>query len=444
MDLRVESQGLIRVASEDEWEQKRLVLADVLLDFLLPHPDELQPLDMSVLSVERLDGYERRLIEYSTLPGERVRAYLLVPGDAGALPAPGVLALHQTTCCGKDEVVGLGCDPTLAYGRDLVRRGHVVLAPDGITMGERVSGAPCGDTRAVYARHPHWSALGIMTWEGIQAVTLLADLPEVDGTRIGCIGHSHGGYGTLFLAAFDPRIRASVVSCGFMGLCHDDDPLRWARRSGFVFMPGLRPYIRKNDLPFDFHELLAMIAPRPLLNISASNDAIFPGSATSSELAVDEAEVVYEQIFDAGGRLTNRIHASGHSMPHAIKQEAYDWLDAWLGGGGPPAGPDEQGGWWVQPDRQEEGQVTVRVGSLDSSDSVFRFRLEAPSAVTLTIYDLTGKRVRRLVRGEYVTGQHEASWDGSTDGGERVATGIYFYRLTAGDDVCSGKAFVLR
>ena len=332
MTLWVEKEGYVQVTSAGQWEEKRSIIQEVLLDFLLPHPDELQPLDLVLLSEEDMGGYVRKKLEYSTLPGERVRAWLLIPTRGNTLPAPGILALHQTTPSGKDEVVGLEGDPRMAYGLELVRRGYVVLAPDGITMGERVSGAPFSDTRAIYERFPHWSALGIMTWEAVQAVNVLVSLPEVDSTRIGCIGHSHGGYGSMFLAAFDPRIKAAVSSCGLMKSCDDVDPLRWARSSGFVSMPELRPYIKKRFFPFDFHEVVALIAPTPFLNISASNDPIFPGSGESSTRATDEARVIYSRIYGLDDRLVNLIHSSGHSFPSSARQEAYRWFDKWLKG----------------------------------------------------------------------------------------------------------------
>ncbi|MBZ0268295.1 T9SS type A sorting domain-containing protein [bacterium] len=61
------------------------------------------------------------------------------------------------------------------------------------------------------------------------------------------------------------------------------------------------------------------------------------------------------------------------------------------------------------------------------------FSLEANAAVTLDIYDLQGRRVRSLVDGDtYEAGRsHRVSWDGRTQGGERVPGGVYFARITA-------------
>jgi dienelactone hydrolase len=446
MTLWVEKEGYVQVASVGQWEEKRSIIQEVLLDFLLPHPDELQPLDLLLLSEEDMGGYVRRKLEYSTLPGERVRAWLLIPTRGNTIPAPGILALHQTTPSGKDEVVGLEGDPKMAYGLELVRRGYVVLAPDGITMGERISGAPFSDTRAIYERFPHWSALGIMTWEAVQAVNVLVSLPEVDSTRIGCIGHSHGGYGSMFLAAFDPRIKAAVSSCGLMKSCDDVDPLRWARSSGFVAMPELKPYVKKRSFPFDFHEVVALIAPTPFLNISASNDPVFPGSGESSTRATDEARVIYSRIYGLDDRLVNLVHSSGHSFPSSARQEAYRWFDRWLKGKhiGREPGESEPPAVETTADPVALTEAPqVRVDSRQDGVNVFSFSLEARSRTSLAIYDVTGRRIRNLLESDLGPGRYDVSWNGSSDDGRIVSAGVYFYRLETEGKARSGKVFVL-
>jgi predicted outer membrane repeat protein len=62
--------------------------------------------------------------------------------------------------------------------------------------------------------------------------------------------------------------------------------------------------------------------------------------------------------------------------------------------------------------------------------------------ITLTIYDLAGRKVKTLVS-EYVTvGDHEARWDGRDEGGKRVASGVYLYRLNT-DQLVETKRMVL-
>lgn len=67
-----------------------------------------------------------------------------------------------------------------------------------------------------------------------------------------------------------------------------------------------------------------------------------------------------------------------------------------------------------------------------------------PVRATLEIYNLLGQRVRTLVDGEQAAGTYSARWDGTDDGGTTVASGVYLYRLTAGDFVAMRKMLFLR
>ncbi|MDQ7039425.1 MAG: S8 family serine peptidase [Rhodothermus sp.] len=58
-----------------------------------------------------------------------------------------------------------------------------------------------------------------------------------------------------------------------------------------------------------------------------------------------------------------------------------------------------------------------------------------PEVVRLTIYDLLGRQVRQLVEGTPGPGRHVVLWDGRSDAGNEVASGLYFVRLEVGDQV---------
>ena len=62
----------------------------------------------------------------------------------------------------------------------------------------------------------------------------------------------------------------------------------------------------------------------------------------------------------------------------------------------------------------------------------------------IVIYDVRGKRVRTLVSGNVVAGYNEAVWDGRDDSGNRVASGVYLYRLRAGRVVETKKMVMLK
>jgi hypothetical protein len=63
--------------------------------------------------------------------------------------------------------------------------------------------------------------------------------------------------------------------------------------------------------------------------------------------------------------------------------------------------------------------------------------------VTLTIYDLLGREVRTLVNQQMPYGRHRVHWDGTNDHGQAVGSGVYTYRLQAGDpSMGSGQRYV--
>jgi Peptidase family C25/FlgD Ig-like domain len=72
------------------------------------------------------------------------------------------------------------------------------------------------------------------------------------------------------------------------------------------------------------------------------------------------------------------------------------------------------------------------------------FDLPRRSPVTVTIVNILGEVVSTVVDGEYPAGTHEVVWDGKTDGGASAASGIYFYRLSAGDFAQTRKMILLK
>jgi len=62
-----------------------------------------------------------------------------------------------------------------------------------------------------------------------------------------------------------------------------------------------------------------------------------------------------------------------------------------------------------------------------------RFFLPEAREIELTIYDAAGRRVRTLARGPWKAGEHTVQWNGRDDRGGSVASGVYLYRLRAGD-----------
>ncbi|MCP4581635.1 MAG: T9SS type A sorting domain-containing protein [candidate division Zixibacteria bacterium] len=76
--------------------------------------------------------------------------------------------------------------------------------------------------------------------------------------------------------------------------------------------------------------------------------------------------------------------------------------------------------------------------------TTIRFGLAKKANVNLQVYDVLGRQVRNLVDTEMDAGYHEVIWDGKSSSGDNVSTGIYFYKLEAGDFKSVKKMLMLK
>ena len=67
-----------------------------------------------------------------------------------------------------------------------------------------------------------------------------------------------------------------------------------------------------------------------------------------------------------------------------------------------------------------------------------------PVHTTLVVYNLMGQKVRVLLDEEMTPGDYQAVWDGKDDNGQKVSSGIYFYRFKAGDNSETKKMIMLK
>jgi len=72
------------------------------------------------------------------------------------------------------------------------------------------------------------------------------------------------------------------------------------------------------------------------------------------------------------------------------------------------------------------------------------FSLPTPSEVNLIIYNILGEKVKTLAKGWFEAGSHTVTWNGTNESGSVVASGIYFYKLTAGENVVVKKMSLLK
>src|SRR5580693_1876943 len=234
-------------------------------------PPPRVPLELETLETVACDGYRRHTIVFDTETTMSVPAYLLVPHGRSA-PGPAVLAMHGHGA-GKSTVVGL--EPTESgngdYAQQLARRGYVVLAPDLRCFGERADWNPpdhygC-DTNLVHAVMSGENPLAQNLWDLARSLDVLEAHPLVDPGRLGMVGLSYGATVTLFLAAVDERVAACVVS-GYFSSWAESHKMPW-NMCGSQVLPGMLGRLEHVDLG-------ALVAPRPMLVESGSQDDLFP------------------------------------------------------------------------------------------------------------------------------------------------------------------------
>ncbi|MCA9104851.1 MAG: dienelactone hydrolase family protein [Planctomycetales bacterium] len=320
---------LSNVHSLEDWRDHRQTLRRRYLDLIRDQfkPDRV-PLDLEVEEAVIVDGvYERRLVSYQVELNERARAYIGIPCDAEDNHSlPGIVALHGTFAQGIEQAAGLVDNPEKAYLDHLCRRGYVVIAPEHFVSGSRIPPEGPYDTTKFHERHPNWTSVGKFTYEHSIAVDVLASLPQVDPERLGAMGHSLGGQGTMFLAAYDERIKVAAGNCAAAFFRHNPDVLEWSRDRWYVYFKPLRAGLLEGEMPaIDFHEIMALVAPRAYLDVAGLNDGT-PATQRQRALMLLEVSKVWE--------LENRpqdfaffLHGMGHSVPHETRALIYAWLD---------------------------------------------------------------------------------------------------------------------
>ncbi len=306
-----------RIDTVEEWDKRRTKILASMQEVMGPMPgDERRvALDLRVEEEADLPAYSRRLISFAVERDDRLSAYLLIPKSLTG-PVPAMLCLHQTTEEGKAEPAGISGKPHLHYAHELAERGYIALAPDYPSFG----GYP---NRAYEQGYASATMKGV--WNHRRAIDLLESMPEVDAQRIGCIGHSLGGHNTLFLAAFDERIKVAVTSCGFTAFAnyYGGDLTGWSHKG---YMPRIAEVYGKDPakMPFDFPHVLAAIAPRAVFVSAPLRDVDF--DAEGVKKCVERAS----KAFPWKG-MENALVAvypdAEHDFPDAEREAVYVFID---------------------------------------------------------------------------------------------------------------------
>jgi cephalosporin-C deacetylase-like acetyl esterase len=355
--MAFEHKGSLSVA---EWRRRGRAELERALSYF-PKP---VPLDVKVHSVVRRDGLEIRTISFAGSAHYRVPAFLLVP-TSGPGPYPGVVALHDHGGWfyhGKEKLVRMDSEHAAlrafreqyyggrAWAEELARRGFVVIVPDAFYWGERrlqhrqppealasrLAGLDPSQEDYVRATNVFlreqtavlqtWLSFAGTTWMGIvsyddrRAVDVLASLPEVDASRLGCAGLSGGGYRATYMTGLEPRLKASVI-VGWMTSLPTTWDLPYSSHSALFDAFSAHSHL-------DHPDIASLGAPDCALFVqNCARDRLF--TRAGMEAAAEKLRAVYAAL----GR-PERYRAKFYDAPHQfnaeMQEEAFGWLSQWL------------------------------------------------------------------------------------------------------------------
>jgi dienelactone hydrolase len=309
------------IRTADDWAKRRQHILDNMQLVMGPLPEASKkvPLDPKIIDEKEFDTFKRVKLTIAVEKGDRLPCYLLIPKKRdGKLPA--VLCLHPTSRdLGKGVAVGLGPKMDRGYAVHLAERGYVTLAPDYVNMGEYQFDA---------YMNGYVSATMKGIWNHMRCVDYLQSLSEVDGERIGAIGHSLGGHNAIFVGVFDERIKCVVSNCGFCSFpTYMKGNLAGWSHDGYMPLIKTKYELKPEKMPWDFTEAVAALAPRAFLASAPQKDHNFDLPGVKDCMAA--AEPVYK-LLKADEKLKANYPEGDHNFPEETRKVAYEFLDQWL------------------------------------------------------------------------------------------------------------------
>jgi dienelactone hydrolase len=328
---------------KDFGEWKKAARQKVFDCMLMPPPAPTNGFEAKVLYEEQRDGYKARKIEIRLSRYYTVPAYVLIPDGKGPFPAVNCLHDHGAHLfIGKEKMIRpLACEDSTVirdaedwlkgyegqfFGDYLAKNGYVVFSADAPMWGER--GQMEGANRDRYDMIAgNMMMYGIdlsawMTYDDIAGTEYLAQMPEVDASRIGCTGWSMGAYRAWMLSALSDRIKAGTAVC-WMVTTDEQMSFKYSRTENGGFancFPGLRRWL-------DYPHVASIACPKPMFFINGSQDKLFPVAG------VEKAFRTMHETWEsqrAGDRIVTELWDMPHSCPKKAQERVLQFFRKYL------------------------------------------------------------------------------------------------------------------
>ncbi len=321
----LEGRCLADIRSLADWQARRGEYRRQLQEMLglwpMPERTDLKPvitgkLDQPEFTVEKL--------HFQALPHLYVTANLYLPKKLEQ-PAPTILYV-----CGHSRVVtnGVSCGNKTGYQRHgewFARNGYVCLVIDTLQYGE-IQGHHAGTYREGqwWWNSRGYTPAGVEAWFGIRALDYLCSRPEVDKQRIGMTGRSGGGSYTWTVAALDERVKVAAPIAGMTDLRNQvvDGSIEGHCDCMFFL----------NTYRWDFPQVAALLAPRPLLIGNSDKDKLFPLAGVVR--LYNQTRRIY-QLYGKTNELGLLITDGPHADTQDLQLPVFRWFNRFLKGESP-------------------------------------------------------------------------------------------------------------
>lgn len=296
------------VTTTSQWAKRRAKLLDLFRNELYGYSPE-RPKDMwfDVVKIDRqaMDGAATLKLVNIHLGAQPeapvIHLNLFIPNNR-TKPAPAFLLI-----CNRDRS---NIDPTRKIKSDfwpaeqIVARGYAAAS---FFNGDVAPDKYDGFTTGIHAflqnpaarKFNSWGTIAAWAWGGSRVMDYFETDPDIDEKHCAVTGHSRGGKTALWCGAQDERWALTISNCsGCSGAAiarrRFGESLKVIQNAfKHWFCGNYRKYIdHEDDLPFDQHELVALVAPRAVYVTSADEDLW--ADQRGEWLAVHEAEPVWK------------------------------------------------------------------------------------------------------------------------------------------------------
>ncbi len=312
------------VRSAADWPRRRQEILERWHGLLGAWPPLIERPKLERLETTRRENFTQHRIRVEVAATQALDGYLLVPDGPGPFPAVVVPFYDAETSIGlKGELRD--------FARQLTRRGFVSLS----------IGSPGGDARQPDLAGAKCQPLSYLGYIAANCYNALATSPEVDGQRVGIVGHSYGGKWAMFGSCLYEKFACAVWSDP--GIVFDEarqsvnywEPwyLGWepgrTRKPGLITTqsPRTGPYATLIEEGRDLPELHALMAPRPFLVSGGSEDFPARWVALNHAVAVNTLLGVKDRV-----AMSNR---PAHSPTAESNEQIYAFFEHFLQAGKP-------------------------------------------------------------------------------------------------------------